>query len=208
MDSGQGWCQQPIPTVFCRSQHAWSTLTQVPSRDLGSWWMCLAGAYCCPLMDTVNSDQESITSPLQQDTWRCASRLESLCGSSSGNLIFHSVKIIEGISNQRISSMCSAAQTQLFVLLKMATWCPIIQKSRLSMKLVIRAKWIRKRALFARKLNNNIKSDGLARYSQPKPRLRNFFDKREIINFQSAVHKNIGVSQVGAFCLRNLLRAL
>lgn len=138
----------------------------------------------------------------------CASRLESLCGSSSGNLIFHSVKIIEGISNQRVSSLCSAAQTQLFVLLKMATWCPISQKGRLYMKLVIRAKWIRKRALFASKLNNNIKSDGLARYSQPKPRLRNFFDKREIINFQSAVHKNIGVSQVGAFRLRNLLRAL
>lgn len=141
----------------------------------------------------------------QQGTWWCASRLESLCGSSSGSLIFDSVKIIDGVSNQVIHLLCSAAQTQVFVLLQIAAWYFLIQKGRLSVKLVIRAKWIRKRALLASKLNNNIKSDGLV---NENPDFTTSLIRERLLTFSLLFTKIEGVSWVGVSCLQNLLRAL
>lgn len=71
-------------------------------------------------------------------------------------------------------------QTQIFVLLKMASWYLPVPMHRVSWKHVMKAKYIRKMVLFSSKLNNSIKSDGVALCSQLKPRLNNFCVKGEI----------------------------
>lgn len=56
---------------------------------------------------------------------------------------------------------------------------------RLSLKHVMKAKQIRKMILFARKLNNSIKSGGVAVCSQLKPRLNNFCGKGKKVFFSA-----------------------
>lgn len=98
--------------------------------------MCLVDAYHCPLMDRVGSDQKSIISPPQQGS-RCASYLESLCGSSSGNLIFHNIN--KCIQSPIQSLLCCAAQAKILVLLKMAIWNSITQMYKLPMEPTVKA---------------------------------------------------------------------
>lgn len=89
-------------------------------------------------MDRVGSDQKSIISPPQQGS-PYASYLESLCGSSSGNLIFHNINIIKCIQSPIQSLLCCAAQAKILVLLKMAIWNPLIQMYKLPMEPTIKA---------------------------------------------------------------------